>query len=138
MTFYLDSSAILRLVLREPGGLEELATAKRRISSELLVVETLRTLDRLMRQERLRPDELAARRERVFEWLESVDLVLLRRPILARASEPFATPLGTLDALHLATLLAWREASDERLMLATHDRDLAVAARAYGIEVHGA
>lgn len=138
MIFYLDSSAILRLVLREPGGLEELATAKRRVSSELLAVETFRTLDRLMRQERLRPDELAARRERVFEWLESVDLVLLRRPILARAAEPFATPLGTLDALHLATLLSWREANDERLVLATHARDLAVAARAYGIEVQGA
>ncbi len=140
MIFYLDSSAILRLVLREPGGLEELATAKRRVSSELVVVETLRTLDRLMRQGRLRADELAARRERVFDWLESVDLVLLRRPILARASEPFATPLGTLDALHLATLLMWRDsndANDERPVLATHDRDLAIAARAYGIEVHG-
>jgi predicted nucleic acid-binding protein len=137
VTFYLDSSAILRLVLREPGGLEELATSKRRVSSELLVVETLRTLDRLVRQQRLRADELPARRERVFAWLESVDLVLLQRPILARASEPFATPLGTLDALHLATLLLWRDANDERPVLATHDRDLAVAARAYGIEVRG-
>ena len=34
---------------------------------------------------------------------QAVDLVLLQRPILARASEPFPTALGTLDALHLST-----------------------------------
>jgi hypothetical protein len=66
-----------------------------------------------------------------------VDLVLLRRPILARASEPFPTPLGTLDALHLATLLVWRDRVAQSIVLATHDAALGLAARTFDIEVLG-
>ena len=63
--------------------------------------------------------------------------VLLQRPILARASDPFPTPLGTLDALHLATALVWRERMRQPLVMATHDGGLALAARAFGLEVLG-
>jgi predicted nucleic acid-binding protein len=73
----------------------------------------------------------------VAEWLEAVDLVLLRRSILARASEPLPTPLGTLDALHLATALVWRERMRQGLVMATHDRDLAVPAGSFGLDVRG-
>jgi predicted nucleic acid-binding protein len=134
---YLDTSALLRLVLREPGALEGLRSCEGLVSSELLAVEALRTLDRLRLQGALSVDEAVARRETVTEWLEAVDLVLLRRPVLARASEPFPTPLGTLDSLHLATALVWRERTQQALTLATHDRDLALAARSFGIEVLG-
>jgi hypothetical protein len=34
-----------------------------------------------------------------------VDLVLIRPAVLSRAREPIAMPLGTLDAMHLATAL---------------------------------
>jgi predicted nucleic acid-binding protein len=134
---YLDTSALLRLVLREPGALEGLRSCEGLVSSELLAVEALRTLDRLRLQGALSVDEAVARRGTVTEWLEAVDLVLLRRPVLARASEPFPTPLGTLDSLHLATALVWRERTQQALTLATHDRDLALAARSFGIEVLG-
>lgn len=137
MIAYLDTSALLRLVLREPGALEGLRSCEGLVSSELLAVEALRTLDRLRLQGALSVDEAVARRETVTEWLEAVDLVLLRRPVLARASEPLPTPLGTLDALHLATALVWRERTQQALTLATHDRDLALAARSFGIEVLG-
>jgi hypothetical protein len=43
------------------------------------------------------------------------DLVLVERPVLARASEPFPTPLGTLDALHLSTALGWQGRMGQRL-----------------------
>jgi hypothetical protein len=69
--------------------------------------------------------------------LEAVDLVLLQRPILARASEPFPTPLGTLDALHLATALVWRDRLRQVVLVATHDRNLGLAARSFGFEVLG-
>jgi predicted nucleic acid-binding protein len=134
---YLDTSTLLRLVLREPGALEGLRSCEGLVSSELLAVEALRTLDRLRLQGALSVDEAVARRETVTEWLEAVDLVLLRRPVLARASEPFPTPLGTLDSLHLATALVWRERTQQVLTMATHDRDLALAARSFGIEVLG-
>ena len=137
MIAYLDTSALLRLVLRESGALEEVRAWEGLVSSELLAVESLRTIDRLRLQGDLSVEEAASRRETVTEWLEAVDLVLLQRPILARASEPFPTPLGTLDALHLATALVWRDRMRQALVMATHDRDLALAARSFGLDVRG-
>ncbi|MFN8091068.1 MAG: type II toxin-antitoxin system VapC family toxin [Vicinamibacteria bacterium] len=138
MIAYLDTSALLRLVLSEPEALEELRSADALVSSELLAVESLRTLDRLRVQGSLSVEEAAVRRGLVAEWLEAVDLVVLQRPILARASEPFPTPLGTLDALHLATALVWRDRNPQELVVATHDRDLALASRSFGFVVTGA
>jgi predicted nucleic acid-binding protein len=135
---YLDSSALLRLVLREPGALEQLRTAETLVSSELLAVECPRTIDRLRLHGALSLEEAAARRGAVAEWLEAVDLVLLQRSVLSRASEPLPTPIGTLDALHLATALLWREQTGKDLVMATHDGGLALAARAFGIETLGA
>jgi predicted nucleic acid-binding protein len=134
---YLDTSALLRLVLRESGALEEVRSWEGLVSSELLAVESLRTIDRLRLQGDLSVEEAASRRATVTEWLEAVDLVLLQRPILARASEPFPTPLGTLDTLHLATALVWRDRMRQALVMATHDRDLALAARSFGLDVRG-
>jgi predicted nucleic acid-binding protein len=134
---YVDTSVLLRLVLREPGALEELRSCEALISSELIAVESLRTIDRLRLQGAITAEEAASRRETAMGWLEAVDLVLVQRPILARASEPFPTPLGTLDALHLATALVWQDRMQQRLVVATHDRDLALAARSFGLEVRG-
>ena len=137
MIAYLDTSALLRLALGEPGALAGLRSADALVSSELLAVESMRTIDRLRLRGALSPEEAAARRAVVSEWLEAVDLVLLQRAVLARASEPFPTPLGTLEALHLATALVWRERMQQPLVVATHDRDLALAARSFGFEVLG-
>ena len=101
MIAYLDTSALLRLVLAEPGALVELSSAETLVSSELLAVESMRTIDRLRVHGALSVEEAASRRALATEWLEAVDLVLLQRPVLARASEPFPTPLATLDAIHL-------------------------------------
>jgi hypothetical protein len=108
---YVDASALLR----EDGALDDLPACQTLASTK----------------------DAVARRETVVEWLEAVDLVLLQRPILARASEPFPVALGTLDALHLATALAWQDRMGKRLLMATHDRDLALAARAFGMDVRG-
>lgn len=137
MIAYVDTSALLRLVLREPGGLQELRDCEALVSSELLAVESLRTIDRLRLQGSLSTEEAASIRGVVDDWLEAVDLVLLQRSVLARASDPFPTPLGTLDAVHLATALMWRERMKQALVLATHDAGLALAARSFGIAVVG-
>ena len=139
MIAYLDSSALLRLILREPGALDfdDLRSCESIISSELLAVECPRTIDRLRLQGSLSTEDAASRFAVVKDWLEAVDLVLLQRPILARASEPFPTPLGTLDAVHLATALVWRDRMRQELVMATHDGGLAIAARAFGVQVLG-
>ncbi len=138
MIAYVDSSALLRLILREPDSLEDLRSYETLVASELLAVECPRTIDRLRLQGSLSMEEAVFRMAAVSNWLEAVDLVLLQRPILARASEPFPTPLGTLDALHLATALVWRDRMGQDLVMATHDGGLAIATRAFGIEVIGA
>jgi predicted nucleic acid-binding protein len=134
---YLDTSALLRIVLREPGALDDLRSYDRLVSSELIAVESPRTIDRLRLQGTLTADEAAARVRTVNDWLEAIDLVLLRPPVLSRASEPMPMPLGTLDALHLATALIWRDRMGPLPAMATHDTALAVAARAFGFDVRG-
>ena len=74
----------------------------------------------------------------VTEWLEAIDLVLLRSPVLSRASEPMPMPLGSLDAVHLATALIWRDRVGPLSAMATHDPVLASAARSFGFDVLGA
>lgn len=137
MTLYVDTSALLRFALGEPGALDELRQADRLISSELLAVECRRTIDRLQRLGSLPPDDAASRLDLLTAWLEAVDLVLLRAPILARAGDPMPSPLGTLDALHLATALVWRDRTEETVTVATHDVELAQAARAHGFPIIG-
>ncbi len=140
MTIYLDTSVLLRLVLGEAGALEldDLCHADLLVSSELLAVESRRTIDRLRVQGGLSHDDAAAQLSVVTNWLETVDLVLLRPPILTRASEPLPTALGTLDALHLATALVWRDRMNQPMTMATHDGALGQAARAFGFDVIGA
>jgi len=135
---YLDSSVILRVVLGEPGRLRAWSELDQGVASALAEVECLRTLDRLALRGALEAAEAAERRAAVYALLEAVELVELAPPVLARASQPFPVSLGTLDALHLATALLWRERGERGLAFATHDLALAQAARASGFEVLGA
>ena len=137
MTLYVDASALLRLVLREPGPIVDLQQADTLVSSELLGVESLRTIDRLRVTGALTLDEASVRAASINEWLDAVNLVRLRPAVIARASLPLPWALGTLDALHLATALLWRERRDEPVRVATHDAAFGRAARAYGFQVSG-
>lgn len=137
MTAYIDTSALLRLVLREPGALEDLRSYDALVSSELIAVESARTIDRLRLQGALTVEEAAARLRAVTDWLEAMDLVLLRPLVLSRASEPLPTPLGTLGAIHLATALIWRERMGVLPTMATHDSALGLTARTFGFDVRG-
>jgi predicted nucleic acid-binding protein len=116
---------------------EDLRNYDRLVSSELLAVESARTIDRLRLQGSLTTEEAGARLRTINEWLEAIDLVLLRTTVLSRAAEPMPMPLGTLDALHLATALIWRDRMGPLPTIVTHDAALGLAAQAFGFEVHG-
>lgn len=137
MIAYVDSSIVLRLVLAEPGKLREWDSIREAVTSELAQVECLRTLDRLRARAGLTSEDLATRRAAVFRLLEAVELVDIGKPVLARASEPFSTPLGTLDAIHLSTAILWKQWRSKAIVFATHDAHLGTAARAMGFEVYG-
>jgi predicted nucleic acid-binding protein len=134
---YVDSSVLLRIVLGQPGRLAEWKNIVTGVASGLVEVECLRTLDRLRVAGKLSSDDVAVRRETVFRVLEGLELVELTRAVLRRAAQPMPSPLGTLDAIHLATAEMWREAKQKELLVATHDQALALAARASGFRVAG-
>jgi len=137
VSVYVDASVILRNALTQPGALTSLGDHEPGIASELVELECLRTLDRL-RLARVLPEELLAQaRRRTLHWIPPLHRVGVDATILDLAARPHATPLGTLDAIHLATALLWRESTDPNLVFATHDRELGTAARTFGFEVIG-
>jgi predicted nucleic acid-binding protein len=95
-------------------------------------------LDRLRIAAGISETQIAKRRQTVFRILEAITIIEPTRPVLARASQPLPTTLGTPDAIHLATALLWKERSRMELVLATHAAALALAARASGLAVLGA
>ena len=137
MIAYIDTSVLLRIVLREPGALGDLRTYDGLVSSELISVESARTIDRLRIHGALTLEESAERMNAVHEWVEAFDLVLLRPPVLSRASDPMPLPIGTLDAIHLASALIWRERMGPLPEMVTHDAALGAAARAFGFDIRG-
>ena len=116
----------------------EWPTIQHAVTSALTEVECLRTLDRRLRQGLLDPEDQAYRRGLVLRLLERMDRVDVSPAVLRRAADPFPTPLGTLDAIHLATAVLWREGRSETAVLVTHDGQLATAARATGFATAGA
>ena len=136
MNAYIDSSVLLRIVLGEPEPLPGWSLIDQALSSELIRVECLRTIDRARVQLRLGDDVVSRKRADVLEAIDSLSLVPLGRLVLDRAAEPFPTLVGSLGAIHLASALLVREQYDD-LLFATHDQQLAFAARAMGLSVAG-
>jgi hypothetical protein len=60
--------------------------------------------------------------------LARVSLIEMAPPVLARALEPFPTPVRPLDTLHLASMEFLRS-NGQTVQLASYDRRLAAAAR---------
>lgn len=136
MNLYIDASVLLRLVLGERGALREWRRSDRLVSSELIRLECLRTIDRARLRDGLPDEVVAERRAEVLETLGAFELLPIDRLVLERAAGQFPTGLGTLDAIHLASAVVAREEVPD-LLLATHDRELALAARAVGFAVVG-
>ena len=136
MNVYVDSSVLLRIVLGEPDRLRIWPTITNAVSSELIRLECLRTIDRARTRLGLPDRQVAQYRADVLEAVDAFSLVALDSIVLERAAEPFPTGLGSLDAIHLASALLARDSVGE-LLFATHDDELGTAARATGFRVHG-
>lgn len=136
MNVYIDSSVVVRILFGEPNPLAIWSHIERPVSSELLGVECLRTLDRLRLREHLDDRAFGARRRAMLDVIAAIEIVPLEDPILERAGDPFPTSLATLDAIHLATALAIRDELPG-MIFATHDDELGVAASSMGFDVQG-
>jgi predicted nucleic acid-binding protein len=116
---YLDSSALVKLVVAEPETpalLEFLASWPNRVSSALARVEVLRAVKRT----RAGPTV----RRRAMRVLARVALVRIDDAVLAGAARLGPPELRTLDAIHIATA----RSLDGLVGLVTYDARLRSAA----------
>lgn len=137
MTVYLDTSTVLRILLRQPKPLAIWAEWDRAYASELLHVEACRVIDRLRLEGALDDQGVADARQQLGRIESAIASVALSRPVLQRAALPMATVVKTLDAIHLASALLLRERRSVELSFATHDPQQARAARALGFDCIG-
>ena len=137
MNVYIDSSAFLRIVLSEPDPIPMWDDVRAAFSSELIRLECLRTIDRARIVRGLPDEEIASRRGAILRELSTLDVISLDSTVLRQAEQPLPTTIGTLDSIHLATAMLLRSMHED-LEFATHDVELATAARALGFTVHGA
>jgi len=116
---YLDTSVALAHILAEDRVPPESLWQETLVSSRLLEYEVWARIH-TRRLGSSRGDEVRA-------VLARVSLIEMAPPVLARALEPFPTPVRTLDALHLASMEFLRS-NGQTLQLASYDRRLATAA----------
>ena len=125
MTVYLDSSAILKLIVPEQET-DELRGYLRRVgspvSSELADVEVRRAARRRRGHDPRRLESV----------LDDVAFVEIRPEILRLVGRLEPAELRTLDAIHLATAL---ELEGELEALVTYDRQMLAGARVLGLPV---
>ena len=123
---YIDSSALVKLVVAEPEtpALEaELAERTGLLTSALAALECRRAVRRVSGRRRL---------GNVDEMLAAVVLVDITPGLLETAAQLDPPLLRSLDAIHVATALA---ADDPNLDVITYDDRLAEAATANGLRV---
>jgi predicted nucleic acid-binding protein len=72
--------------------------------------------------------------DKIRDMLDGITVVELTPIVLARALEPFPSPVRTLDALHLATMEFLRD-HGQRIELASYDTRLLAGARALAIPI---
>ena len=137
---YCDTSALLKLYLRESGSEEFNALTEGRddvLVSELTVTEAVSALARHLRQGSITREAVGRIRHAIVRGLDDgtyrrVDLT----PEVHRRAEHLLVsrteiPLRAADALHLALAMSVRAAS-----LASFDRRLSSAARAVGLATY--
>jgi predicted nucleic acid-binding protein len=126
VVIYLDSSVVLASVFREPRSPPATLWDHDLTSSRLLEYEVWN---------RLNAYGLATSHgDRAHARLDRVNFVELSESALARALDPFAVAVRTLDALHLATIEFLRR-NGTAIELASYDNRLISAARALDIPV---
>lgn len=124
---YLDSSAIVKLVAREPETdalVERLRSDPDLVSSALARVE----VGRAVRRARLPGVDLP----RANAVLDRIALLRIDEGILEAAQARDPADLRSLDAVHLASALSLGDLLDA---IVTYDAQLASAARLQGLEV---
>jgi len=128
---------VLRKLFGEPGALAEWGLIREPFASRVLQAELVRVIHRIRLAGEIDDEQVAQLQEEGRRVLRSVGIVALSERSLERAAGPMPTALGALAAIHLATALELSAHRPPGIAVATHDVQLARAARASGLEVIG-
>lgn len=139
MIAYIDASVAVRVIMKQPTALAEWPEIQRGFSSALMRAECCRAFDRLARTGEITDVEYDSKVADVDELLATMIVLDIDAPVLRDAGRRFGVRVDTLDAIHLATAEQLRASilAGSALLFATHDKDLAAAARHIGFEVIG-
>jgi predicted nucleic acid-binding protein len=126
VAFYLDTSALVKLVVAE-SETEALrswlmAAVQDLVASDLVRTELMRAVRRVVPERALQARQV----------LDSIALIEVTSAVFTAAGRPDPVALRSLDAIHLATAL---DLGDDLDGLVTYDDRLANAATANGVAV---
>ena len=132
MTVYLDSTYVIRRLLSVGQASEFWAKWDKAYASVLMRTECFRAANLLRLNGKL--DD--AGRARLGAWIETVCSTVVQLPvtdeIMRRASGSFPVSIGTLQAIHLATMQELESVHGVRCAIASSDEGLVQAAKALG------
>jgi len=132
---YVETSALLRVVLEGDEALRPLLLGEGRYTSALTFVEARRGVLRARLKGRLDASGMHKALRRITEYARSCEIVPLEDEVLRRAGEEFPVePVRTLDAIHIATLQILEE-SLSGFEIATCDERVRDNAEALGFRV---
>jgi len=137
---YIDASVLLRVILRQKPILSEWDELHAGVSSTLLRAECFRALDQLWHRHELDENELAAKRTVVADYLSRIAIIPIDDQVIEITTRSLPSSLATLDAIHLASAMIYRDAQPEDeppIFMATHDQQLAKTARMLDFRVIG-
>jgi predicted nucleic acid-binding protein len=132
---YVETSALLRLVLDGDDALRPLVQVDTCYTSALTFAEARRTVRRACFTGRLDAAGAHAARRRIAEFENGAEIVPVNEEVLERTGEEFPVePVRALDAIHLATLQILAEVLPELDVVST-DQRVRENARALGLNV---
>ena len=137
MIAYIDTSVLLRILLKQKNLLDIAKLPQEKYSSELLGVECRRAIDRLRLESKLGDEAVARTMEELQLFERASGRIRLSRSVLHRSAMPMPTILKTLDAIHVSSALMLRERKSSDVLFATHDSQQTTAARAFGFQCAG-
>jgi len=136
MICYIDSSAVLRIIFNSDNAFRDYDCFEKIGSSELMVIECNRVIDRYRLENILSDAQIATAKEYLHNIIEGMYILDITHSIKARASDAFPTVVGTLDALHISTAVIWREESGiNDFSIVSHEKQMNVCAKALGFKI---
>lgn len=135
---YFDTSVLVKRYVRESGSprARVLLRRYRVLSSAIAPLEAISALSRRRATGDLGQEDLAALIARIQEDRAHWELIEVGAQILRRAEELIqGTSLRTLDAVHVASVMAFRAMSRIRIPFVTGDLRQKDAAGALGLQV---